>query len=136
MRASCCASSRRAGDHSADVGYGAKADVCSCPLPIDLNCDKTPLHKIELSAISVTENISNVSELRLLVTRARLPRKLIIMEPRDNYHWEDKVCIINEIGVWEVFYFDRGEKLELQRFVVESSAVRYFIELAGRAGLL
>lgn len=83
----------------------------------------------------MTEEISNLSELRLLVGRARFPRKLIILEPSDNYHWEDKVCIINETGVWEVFYFDRGEKLELQRFATERSAMRYFIELAAGAGL-
>lgn len=84
----------------------------------------------------MTNDISNIAELTSFARRARRPGNLAILEPSKNYNWEDRVCIINETGAWEVFYCERGQKLALRTFNDERSAVRYFLELAGKARIL
>ncbi len=41
----------------------------------------------------------------------------------------EQYCIAQENGVWEVYYFERGNKNGLKRFLDENSACNYLLEL-------
>lgn len=64
-----------------------------------------------------------------LKPKARRPNKFSILESGENYNWEDKICLIRNGELWEVFYFERGHKLHLKSFRSENAAVSYFVEL-------
>ena len=38
----------------------------------------------------------------------------------------DKHCIVKNVGVWEVYYTERGEKASLRTFATEEEACEYF----------
>jgi hypothetical protein len=41
----------------------------------------------------------------------------------------EQYCISNEDGVWEVYYFERGNKNDLRRFVDEGCACAYLLAI-------
>ncbi len=75
-------------------------------------------------------------DLRKIVSKARNPRSLSILETSENYNWEDKICLTRESEFWEVFYYERGRKIHLRSFWSESESISYFLELGKRAGCI
>lgn len=75
-------------------------------------------------------------DFRTVMAAAKKPGGFSLLENGENYSWEDKICIAKIDDFWEVFYFERGHKIHLKRFWVESHAVDYLIELGKRADLI
>lgn len=75
-------------------------------------------------------------DFQTIVAAGRKPGGFSLLESSENYNWEDRICITKTDDFWEVFYFERGNKIHLKRFWVESQAVDYLIELGQRAELI
>lgn len=43
--------------------------------------------------------------------------------------YEDRLCIDEDYGVWEVYYVERGKRWNQRRFDTEDEACRYLLDL-------
>lgn len=65
----------------------------------------------------------NKEELRKRLIEERIPQDTYSLDGGFPY---DKYCLLQNNGIWEVYYSERGSKFKLKTFTSEENACEYF----------
>jgi hypothetical protein len=75
----------------------------------------------------------SIEELKDLLKRKNVPLDLVAFLDGGT-PLKEQLCLSFERGMWEVYYYERGNKINLHRFLNEDEACMYLIEMIKKVG--
>lgn len=70
----------------------------------------------------------NIDDLKILLSKNKVPSDLVAFL-EGGTPLKEQLCLSFERGMWEVYYYERGNKNNLHRFLNENDACLFLAEM-------